>query len=115
MGYFHKRTKRSQHRRKRHQKGGDASNFVSSVVGGTVSQQFANVFGASGTSNVIKPMGQTGGSPGGSKRRRQRGGYWAQVINNAVVPLSLFALNSHLAKSRRSKRSGASYTMKRRR
>jgi hypothetical protein len=69
--------------------------------------------------NVIKPMN------GGAKRRHarrhanksQKGGYWAQVISSAVVPLSLFALNQHFAnKSKRhaSKHDNKRHTMKKR-
>jgi hypothetical protein len=94
---------RKRHSSRRHRKqrgGGGASDFVSNTVGGTVGAQISSVFGSSGTSNVIKPLGQSGG---GKRHKKQRGGYWAEVVNNAIVPLTLFALNKHAhSKSRKS-------------
>jgi hypothetical protein len=103
MGYSKKHSRR--HGRKRSHKqrgGGGAADFVSSIVGGTVTQQMNNVFGTSNVdSNTIRPLGQSGG--GRRRRMKQKGGYWAQVINNAIVPLTLFALNKQAHnKSRRS-------------
>jgi hypothetical protein len=93
---------------------GVAENAVK-VFGPDANTQFANL---KGDSNVIQPM--KGGA--GVKRRRhakksQKGGYWAQVISGAVVPLSLFALNQHFAnKSKRHSRKhdNKRHTMKRR-
>jgi hypothetical protein len=105
MGYSRKHTrgKRHGHRkgtRAKRQRGGDASNFVSNAVGGTVTAQFDNVFGNASGGNTIRPLGQQGGGKRRRYKKAQRGGYWAQVINNAIVPLTLFALHKKMSKSR---------------
>ena len=103
MGYSRKHTRGKRHgkgTRAKRQRGGDASNFVSNTVGDTVSALMNSVFGGDGVGNTIKPLGQQGG---GKRRRKQKGGYWAQVINNAIVPLTLFALHKKMSKSRGSR------------
>ena len=95
--------RRSGKRSCRPMKGGaGASEFVASAVGGTVSQQMQNSL--QGGDNVIKLMrgGRRKNKRPSKRRSSQKGGYWAQVISSAAVPLSLFALYQHFAK--RSKR-----------
>jgi len=85
--------------------GAGAAEFVASTVGGTVDQQMANSLQGNGNDNTIKPLmhgGRRKNKRPSKRRSSQKGGYWAQVISSAVVPLSLFALNQHFAK--RSKR-----------
>jgi hypothetical protein len=96
--------KRTTHRRRNHhrrtQKGGaGAAEWMTQLVGNG-NQQFQDVFGSgsSGSSNTIKPLSQSGGR---SRHRRgtkkQRGGYWAEVLNTAAVPLALFGLQRKFA------------------
>jgi len=112
MGYSRRHTKNSQvkhrrrHRRRSAQRGGDASDFVSKIVGRDVTTQINNVLGGNSNNNTIKPL-MGGGRKRGGGHKTQRGGYWAQVINNAIVPLTLFALHKKMSKSR------GSHTMKR--
>jgi hypothetical protein len=113
----HNRRRSSSKRGARGQQGGAgvAENAVK-IFGPDANTQFANL---KGDSNVIQPM------KGGARKRlnrsnrkkSQKGGYWAQVISGAVVPLSLFALNQHFAnKSKRhSKRDNAHNNTKKRR
>jgi len=85
--------------------GAGAAEFVASTVGATVDQQMANSLQGNGNDNTIKPLmhgGRRKNKRPSKRRSSQKGGYWAQVISSAVVPLSLFALNQHFAK--RSKR-----------
>ena len=105
----HNRRRSSSKRGARGQQGGaGAAEFGVQTFGPNSNAQFANL---KPDSNTIQPM--KGGQPfqeGGARKRHsrshrkksQKGGYWAQVISGAVVPLSLFALNQHFAK--RSKR-----------
>lgn len=109
----HNRRRSSSKRGARGQQGGAgvAENAVK-IFGPDANTQFANL---KGDSNVIQPM--NGGARKRHRKKSQKGGYWAQVISGAVVPLSLFALNQHFAK--RSKRhsrknNNARHTMKRR-
>ena len=91
------------------QGGAGAAEFVASAVGSTVDQQMVNSL--QNGDNTIKPLmhgGRRRKNNRPSKRRSsQKGGYWAQVISSAVVPLSLFALNQHFAK--RSKRNSRKF------
>ncbi len=90
------------------QGGAGAAEFVASAVGSTVDQQIANSL--QGGDNTIKPLmhgGRRKNNRPSKRRSSQKGGYWAQVISSAVVPLSLFALNQHFAK--RSKRNSRKF------
>jgi hypothetical protein len=103
MGYSHKRNRKG---RKGTQRGGNsgASGYVGGLVG-TLDQQFNNVFNSPSGGNTVRPLMSGGKRRQKRHRKSQRGGYWAQVINNAIVPLTLFALNKHAHKSRRSGKS----------
>ena len=91
------------HTKRRMQKGGSggAAGWMERLVG-PENVQFKNVFsGSSGansnSSNTIKPLHQKGGG------RSKKGGYWAEVINTAAVPLALFGMQRHLGKRSRRK------------
>jgi hypothetical protein len=93
----------------------DPSSYTSassygSVVNGTGDQQFDRVFDQSGpdgkfqSNSSVGAQGQNlGPSPSatgpmsGGKRRRSRknkkGGFWGEIINQAIVPLTLLGLN----------------------
>jgi hypothetical protein len=87
--------------KKRSKKGG--SQYVLDKYGNTQTQ-YANVFdqkpgvsnsGFPGASNVIRTLdGQVAGSRrkrhGGT--RKKRGGFWGQIINQAIVPFGLLGL-----------------------
>lgn len=113
----HNRRRSSSKRGARGQQGGaGAAEFGVQTFGPNSNAQFANLKPDSNTIQPMKggqPFPMKGGQPfqeGGARKRHsrshrkksQKGGYWAQVISGAVVPLSLFALNQHFAK--RSKR-----------
>lgn len=112
---------------RRHRRGGagaaspssysDAASYMKATVG-SANQQYNNVFdiGTKGNSNAIKGLqGQVAGRRrkrthrGGS--RRKRGGFWGQVINQAIVPFSILGMQQ----SYRRKRHGGSKTRKSRR
>ena len=101
MARNNRRKNGSKKRTQGQQGGAGAAEFGVKIFGANADAQMGNSL--KGDDNVIKPMMQ-----GGAIRRRhhakksQKGGYWAQVISSAAVPLSLFALNQHFAK--RSKR-----------
>lgn len=109
--------RRSSKRMQGQQGGAGVAEFGVKTFGPNADVQSKNSL--TGDDNVIKPMN------GGAKRRHprrnanksQKGGYWAQVISSAVVPLSLFALNQHFAnKSKRHSRKhdNKRHTMKKR-
>jgi hypothetical protein len=61
---------------------------------GTGNQQYNNVFESSKNStnsnSIVGLQGQRAGKRGRTKKRR--GGYWSQVINQAIVPFTLLGL-----------------------
>ena len=113
--------RRKSHRRSRKHRGGAAANPASyssastygMAVNGTGDSQFDRVFSQSGMdgrfqSNVIVgAQGQNLGLPptvaqkaGG--RRSKRGGFWGQVINQAVVPFGILGLQQTYRRKRHS-------------
>jgi hypothetical protein len=99
--------RRKSRRHGRKHRGGNAPNPSSyssassygMTVNGTGDNQFNRVFGNGGNSNVITGVqGQNAGIPptlaqrAGGKRRSKRGGFWGQVINQAVVPFGILGL-----------------------
>ena len=110
------------HKSKTHKKGGaGASNWVISNFGGSTEQQFMNTFGPNSTTqsgsliptltgapavlpyNVpqgsvatyVGPGPQNGGKrKGKGKKSGKKGGYWAQVIEQALVPFGLVGLQN---------------------
>jgi len=103
-------------RKTRGRRGGDgAADWIISNFGGTTEQQFMNTFGNSGNGNAgaliptvtgapaVLPYNQPQGSlalnagpvqGGGKRRRAKKGGYWAQVIETALVPFGLLGLQN---------------------
>jgi len=111
------------HRRGR--RGGDgAADWIISNFGGTTEGQFMNTFGNSGNGNAGNLIPTLTGAPavlpnnipqgslaeyaapvqGGGKRRRKKGGYWAQVLETALVPFGLLGLQNAYAKRTRKHR-----------
>jgi hypothetical protein len=99
-------------RRNKSKKGGDASNYIIKNYG-NADEQYSNVFnqvqgvsnsGFPGSSNVIRTLG---GQVAGSRRkkcggtRRKRGGFWGQLINQAIVPFSLLGLQQTYGRKKR--------------
>ena len=101
---------------RKHRKGGsgaaspstysDSASYMLKTVGNG-NTQWNNVFsqgkgsssGFPGESNSIK--GLQGQQAGGSRKRK--GGFWSQIINQAIVPFSIFGMQQSF---RRSKRGG---------
>jgi hypothetical protein len=117
-------SKRSSRRGRRG--GAGAADWVAANFGGSTSQQFMNTFGNGGTAmagNLIPtltgapavgpnniPQGslamyagpaQSGGR--GSRRHGKKGGYWAQVIQQALVPFGLFGLQNAFSRKHHKK------------
>ena len=99
--------RRKSRRHSRKHRGGNAPNPSSyssassygMVVNGSGDSQFNRVFGNGGNSNIITGVqGQNAGIPptlaqrAGGKRRSKRGGFWGQIINQAVVPFGILGL-----------------------
>jgi len=75
--------------------GGDASDYVSGKFGNG-QQQFDNTFANGGMhGNVIKPLGMSGGRKRSRRSRGKKGGF-VGLINQALVPFSLFGLQKYL-------------------
>jgi hypothetical protein len=106
-----KHTKRSL---KRHRKGGagapDPSTYSSAAtynlaVNGTGDSQYNRVFSQSGpdsqfpSNQSVGVQGQNLGYPAsvtmqkaGGKRKSKKGGFWGQILNQAIVPFSILGL-----------------------
>lgn len=101
-------------KRRGSKRGGDASTYELKMYGNG-QQQWDNVFkqvpgvsnnGFPANSNAIRTLsGQVAGSRrkrnGGTRKRR--GGFWGQIINQAIVPFGLVALNNKYGKMRKNK------------
>ena len=103
---------RKSHRHGRKHRGGSAPNPSSyssastygMVVNGTGDSQFNRVFSQSGmdgrfqSNTIVGAQGQNLGLPptvaqrAGGRRRSKKGGFWGQVINQAVVPFGILGL-----------------------
>jgi len=84
--------------RNKSMKGGDGSDYVLGKFGNG-QQQFDNTFANGGLhSNAIKPLGMSGGKKRTRSRRGKKGGFLglAPIINQALVPFSLFGLQKYL-------------------
>jgi hypothetical protein len=70
-----------------------ASTYMRATVG-SGNQQYNNVFesskNSSNSNSIVGLQGQRAGKRGGTKKRR--GGYWSQVINQAIIPFTLLGL-----------------------
>jgi hypothetical protein len=70
-----------------------ASTYMRATVG-TGNQQYNNVFesskNSSNSNSIVGLQGQRAGKRVGT--RKKRGGYWSQVINQAIIPFTLLGL-----------------------
>ena len=118
--------RRKSHRHGRKHRGGSAPNPSSyssattygGVVNGSLDSQFNRVFGNGGNSNILTgAQGQNLGLPptvaqrAGGRRRSKKGGFWGEVINQAIVPFGILGLQQTYGR----KRSGGRKTHRRRR
>ena len=118
--------RRKSHRHGRKHRGGNAPNPSSyssattygGVVNGSLDSQFNRVFGNGGNSNILTgAQGQNLGLPptvaqrAGGRRRSKKGGFWGEVINQAIVPFGILGLQQTYGR----KRSGGRKTHRRRR
>ena len=123
--------RRKSHRRGRKHRGGAAPNPSSyssastygMAVNGTGDSQFNRVFSQSGmdgrfqSNTIVGAQGQNLGLPptvaqkAGGRRRSKKGGFWGEVINQAVVPFGILGLQQTYGK----KRNGGGKTRRRRR
>ena len=117
--------KRRHKTRGRGRRGGDgATGWIPLNFGPTPEFQFMNTFGNSGNGNSGALIPTVTGAPAvgpnnipqgtinpnrlvpqfGGKRRRKKGGYWAQVLETALVPFGLLGLQNAYAKRTRKNR-----------
>jgi hypothetical protein len=114
--------RRKSHRRGRKHRGGAAPNPSSyssastygMAVNGTGDSQFDRVFSQSGmdgrfqSNTIVGAQGQNLGLPptlaqkAGGRRRSKKGGFWGEVINQAVVPFGILGLQQTYGKKRHS-------------
>ena len=114
--------RRKTHRRGRKHRGGSAPNPASyssastygMAVNGTGDSQFDRVFSQSGmdgrfqSNTIVGAQGQNLGLPptvaqkAGGRRRSKKGGFWGEVINQAVVPFGILGLQQTYGKKRHS-------------
>ena len=126
----YRRHRRSHSRSRRHRGGAGApspSSYSSAAtyaqaVNGDMNAQYNRVFdiagpdGANQSNTIVGVQGQRAGRNrwGGMRRataggtRRKRGGFWGQIINQAVVPLSLLGMQQSY-KMKRSMRTRGRY------
>ena len=111
---------RHRHRHGRKHRGGSSANPSSyssastygMAVNGSGDSQFNRVFGNGGNSNIITGVqGQNAGIPAtlaqkAGGKRSKRGGFWGQIINQAIVPFGILGLQQ----TYRRKRSGGGKT-----
>jgi hypothetical protein len=73
---------------------------------GTGNQQYNNVFesskNATNSNSIVGLQGQRAGKRARTKKRR--GGYWSQVINNAIIPFTLLGLQQTYRRKRGGKK-----------
>ena len=125
-GSSRRKSHRHRHRHGRKHRGGSSANPASyssastygMAVNGSGDSQFNRVFGNGGNSNIITGVqGQNAGIPAtlaqkaGGKRstsgkRSKKGGFWGQIINQAIVPFGILGLQQ----TYRRKRSGGGKT-----
>ena len=105
--------RRKSHRHGRKHRGGNAPNPSSyssattygGVVSGSMDSQFNRVFGNGGNSNIITgAQGQNSGLPATLAQRagsrRKRGGFFGEVINQAIVPFGILGLQQTYGRKR---------------
>lgn len=126
-GYMGSGCKRRHKTHRRGRRGGaGAADWIISNFGGTTEGQFMNTFGNGGpqtTSSAQIPtvVGAPAVGPnnipqgtinpnslvpqfGGKRRRAKKGGYWAQVLETALVPFGLLGLQNAYGKRTRKHR-----------
>jgi hypothetical protein len=121
--------RRKSHRHGRKHRGGNAPNPSSyssattygNVVNGSGDSQFNRVFSQDGmdsrtqSNTIIGAQGQNSGLPATLAQRagsrRKRGGFFGEVINQAIVPIGILGLQQTYGK----KRSGGRKTRRHRR
>jgi len=118
-----RKSHRHRHRHGRKHRGGSSANPSSyssastygMAVNGSGDSQFNRVFGNGGNSNIITGVqGQNAGIPAtlaqkAGGKRSKKGGFWGQIINQAVVPFGILGLQQ----TYRRKRSGGGKTRRR--
>lgn len=77
---------------------------------GTVEEQFMRTFGGPGSGPGVYTSVQ-GASVGGGRKRSKKGGFWGQIINQALVPFSILGMQQTY---RRNKHGGKGTKRKRR-
>ena len=96
INHKRKHTRKSKHysSKRRHYTGGatSASTYAMSVVGDT-NTQFKNVFGPANNRQKHRGRGKT-----------KKGGYWSQVISQAVVPFTLWGMQNRYRRNKTNKR-----------
>ena len=124
-GSYRRKSHRHRHRHGRKHRGGSSANPSSyssastygMAVNGTMDSQFDRVFGNGGNSNIITGVqGQNAGIPAtlaqkAGGKRSKKGGYWGQIINQAVVPFGILGLQQ----TYRNKKHGGGKTRRHRR
>jgi len=58
------------------------------------------IVGTSGQNSQIPPSVASSGTMKGGRRRKRKGGYWGQVLSNALVPFGLWAAQNRYSKKR---------------
>lgn len=91
---------------------GSASNWMESTVGNG-NTQWNNVFNQNDNKSVSDSNAIRGlqGQVAGSRRRRsarrsRKGGFWSEVVKQAIVPFTLLGLQQTYAKRRHLKKGG---------
>lgn len=99
----------------------DASSYMLATVG-KGDNQYDNVFDSSKSSNSNSNaiVGLQGQKAGGRRRkmggsRKRKGGFWGQVINNAIVPFGILGMQQSYRRKRGGSRRGGSKGRKTRR
>jgi hypothetical protein len=124
-GSSRRKSHRHRHRHGRKHRGGSSANPSSyssastygMAVNGSGDSQFDRVFGNGGNSNVLTGVqGQNAGIPAtlaqkAGGKRSKKGGYWGQIINQAVVPFGILGLQQ----TYRNKKRGGGKTRRHRR
>ena len=113
--------RRKSHRHSRKHRGGAAPNPASyssastygMAVNGTGNSQFDRVFSQGGmdgrfqSNTIVGAQGQNLGLPptvaqkAGGRRRSKKGGFWGEVINQAVVPFGILGLQQTYGRKKR--------------
>ena len=88
---------------RRHRRGGAGAPDPSSYSSGTTYQMAVNGTGNSQYNRVMDQAGPDGrsqsnaivgiqGQRAGGRRRSRRGGFWGEIINQAIVPFSILGM-----------------------